>query len=80
VKKFLKNFSLHFGAFIEILNPHSRSPFFLKPFLKKPHPMEMAPLRKSASQTTAVTSKGKSMVAGGAGPIDAHPPHLDVHI
>ena len=41
----------------------------------------MASRRKSASQgTTATTSKGKSTAARNAEPIDAHPPHLDVHI
>ena len=41
----------------------------------------MAPPRKGASQAaTAATSKVKLMVAGGAGPANAHRHHLDVHI
>jgi len=53
---------------------------FLKTFLKKPRQTKMAPPRKSVSQAATATSKGKSMAAGGAGPTDAHPSHLDVHI
>ena len=41
---------------------------------------EIAPPRKSASQDAAATSKGKSIVVGDVEPIDAHPPHFDVHI
>ena len=40
----------------------------------------MAPPRKSASQDAAATSKDKSIVVGDVEPIDAHPPHFDVHI
>ena len=36
VEKFPENFALYFGAFVESLNPHSRSLPFLKSFLKKP--------------------------------------------
>ena len=34
VEKFSENFPLYFGAFIEILNPHRRSPPFSESFLK----------------------------------------------
>ena len=37
VEKFFENFSPHFGAFIDILNPHWKSLPFPKPFLKRPH-------------------------------------------
>ena len=41
----------------------------------------MAQLRKSTPQAATVAiSKSKSTAAGGAGPTDAHPSHLDVHI
>jgi len=40
----------------------------------------MAPLRKSAAQATAATSKSKCIVVGDLGPIDTHPPNLNVHI
>ena len=41
----------------------------------------MAPPWKNAFQVAiATTSKGKSITIGDSEPIEAHPPHLEVHI
>jgi len=80
MKKFLENFPSHFSAFIESLNPHSKS--LLSPnFPQKASLNEMAPTRKSSSYAaTAITSKGKFIDIGDYKLIDAHLPHLEVHI